>query len=826
MFETLSAVLGVIKYGIIAVILWEVASQVGQGIARFASAKKADSLDTFGYGLLLGWPVLGIVYLGLSLTGVLYPSLIVISGLVLAFFKPETLRPRLLIVDAARAFGPGTKPGLILFAACLMPFVFHIIVPELDVDCYIYHLGVPWQFLQSHRVLIDFIPRQFHLPLPIEMTYVLPMALGEAHLAKWVNLSFFLAVSAIFAARHIRLGDRTTALLGPMLVLPLFQLCWLLPLSKNDVASGALVVAGVLAHGKKQWILSALLFGCGVAAKLVAGPFVLAWWLLNPPPLRRLPALIACLVLPILPWFGKSFIATANPIYPLASSLIPSFGWTESNATVWFKCARPIMALDTFDLKEIPFAWWRYATNSHVLVGILLPGLALLGRQRRAIWACIIGGAVILAFGHIPRYMISTLWLPCLIAAEEIAHLGPRLRRWVRQILFGAVILQLAFHPRLNPIPWRSSFQTQEETLRHGLTTYQEAIAATRARPGERFLNVCTPRIFPLSGRIIYGGLHGETPLVWKIVKESRTVQDIAKGFRQLGTRFILYNFVQIEWVALRYEAFAWSDRMISLYRDFLKRHLTVASTPEQVDIYHNGGFYLFEITKVPLRPPQKSVFYAPGTEVLYANAMSLRKAGRFREAIVAGGQVMRILPDVDHTWNELGLSHGYLGDWPMAYRYLSPAVKRGMIADSNIITLASAALALSKYDEADRLFARALVIAPKSRDMIQIHRGVLRYHQAYGLMKKKPVATGKLLTEGLSFLISVSPTWSDSLMSKRRQCMSLTYGLLADIAIQRGDNTTAAQFYRQALETAPENKYAAAWRKRVQQLSGGRKLF
>lgn len=810
--------LRILKAVVITLALWEMAARIGLGAASLLRHRPHDDLERFGFGVLLGWPVLGVSYLGLAMAGLFYPSLVLLlaGALLVAGGRPGAARS--LIYHAGRSLAPAGGLGLLAAGLGLSLLIVMIMVPELDVDCYIYHLGVPWQSLQAHMILIDLVPRQHHLPLPIEMTYALPMSLGLPHLAKWVNLSFFLGVSAVFASDCFRRGLRAPAWLGPLLVLPMFEICWLLPLSKNDVAAAALIVGGALAQRRREWLLCAVLFGSGIAAKLVVGPFVLFWWILNPPPLRGLPVLLSCLVVPVLPWFGKSLCATGNPVYPLASGIIPSFGWDPRNADAWAKCARPLMAPDTFELARIPLAWWGYVRNSHLLLAAILPGLAVLGRDRRAIWACIAAGMAILFFGHVPRYMTVALWLPCLVAAAETARLPGRWAARAPAILGSAALLLLFVNPRIRPLPVKSALMAADEVLQEGLTTYLEAIGMTRSRTGRRLLTVAVPRVFPLSGRVIYGGVHGETPLVWDIVRRSNTADEVAKRFRQLGSAYLLHNFVRIEWVAMRYDSFPWTDRMVRLYLDYCKRHMTVADPPRQVDVYLNGAFYLFRLHRRPLPVPQKWVFFAPGTEILHRNGIGLRGSGQYEQALEACLAAKRALPDVGHSWNELGLTYTYLARWEEAYRELQPFVDRGMIDDANLISLGYAALALGKLEESERVFRRALDVAPKAIDTIQVNRGIIRYSQALQHLRAgRKREAESLLREGKEMMNSVSCRWSQALTDQRRHYVAMSDAVLAELAAARGDASEAAALYREALQLAPDSPSAPAWRARVQ---------
>jgi len=808
-----------LKEALLAGLLWEAVARMGWSVAILVQRQKSDPLMRLGVGLLLGWPVLGLCYLGLALTGLMFPALVVASAVALVGASRGWSPPRPLLLTALVAWSRAGRWGLAALALGVAPFLVFLAVPEFDIDCYIYHLGVPWQFLQAHRALLEHVPFMFHFPLPIEMTFALPMALGEVQLAKWVNGSFFLAVNALFASRSLQRGDGAAAWLGPLLTLPLYYICWLLPISKSDVAAAALIVAAMLLHRQRMWWLSALLFGIGVSAKLVTAPLVVAWWLFHPPPPRRWAGLAALMLLPLVPWLAKAFLATANPVYPFGSRWIPTLDWDVRNTAVWFESARHLMAGDTFKVMDLPGAWWTYMRQTHLLLAVLLPGLALLGRQRRAVWACIGGGVGILALGHVPRYLLATAWFPCLLAAEEAARL-PAWSRNVARFALGLLALgQLAFHPRLHPLPWKNALAPRDQALHRGLTTYQEAIRAARAHAPGRLLSVCTPRTYPLAGRLLYAGVHGETPLVWKIVRASHSVEGIAKRMKQLGAPYMLYNFARIEWFATRYIAFHWDQRMLRLYADYCKGYLTVEQAPARYEAL-NGGFYLFRIHAQPLAAPPAYTFFTPGTETVFRNGIILRKLGRYQEAVVECQKVLTLLPDVGHAWTELGYSYTFGENWAEAYRTLKPFVERGMVDDVNLVSLGSAALATGRFDEAEQLYEQAYDRYPHSRELIDINRGTLWFYRARQRMKQGQYQVAeRLLADARGLLRAVSCKWDQQLEGMRLKSLALVLGSSADALLRRGQRTSANKFYHEALEIDPASSQAGRWKQRLREM-------
>ena len=90
-------------------------------------------------------------------------------------------------------------------------------------------------------------------------------------------------------------------------------------------------------------------------------------------------------------------------------------------------------------------------------------------------------------------------------------------------------------------------------------------------------MSIAELRTYRIPARVLYGGMMGETPLFWKLARESRDSAHLRRKFRQLGVQVLLYNFVSEWWAAPRNSFFVWGSREISLYKEFFKRHFAVA---------------------------------------------------------------------------------------------------------------------------------------------------------------------------------------------------------------------------------------------------------
>jgi len=803
----------------LSALLAEIAARVGGGLLLLWRFRHISSLERFGLGFLLGWAAIGAMLLGLSLTGLFSAPDIVLATLALVLGSRATYARGLLLAGAASQAHALGKVGLILLGIGMAPVLLFVMIPEFTVDPEMYHLGLPWQFLQAHRALLEHVPYIFQIPLPVDLTFTIPLLLGDERLAKWMIVGYFLAASAIFVAHCQREGMPDAGWVGPLLFLSTGQVLGLITTCKNDIPAAALFVAGILLTRSGRWTLGAALLGVCIAAKLSCGPLVVVWYLFYPPP-RRLVFPIACfLLLPVLPWWIKSYVATGNPIYPLGYDLIPSLGWNEQNQIAFNFYNIPLWSQATMTLSTLPGEWIRLMGVEHLLLLLVLPGMALFGRNRRAVWACVVGAILVLGMRHYSRYYLPFIWLLLLLAVQELARFPLLVRKAAMGVVAVYALLRIGASPEIHAPLWREAFVPLSDTFDRYLTTRQEALQALdqlKSVDGSAVFNVLSVgeyKTYRFPARLVYGGVLGETPLIWQMATTSYHPAELRKRFRQLGTDVLMYNFLSAGWLETRYRSFSWNERALRVYVEFLKRYLTPIARPVTCD-YANGGFYMFRVLREPRRPPAAEVWFTPGAESVYASATTLMVQNRLQEALQSYLAVLKLMPDVAHAWNAVGHIYMELNDFPKAYKYLKRFGKAGVMDSMNLYQYGAAAVQVGELELAERVLQDALAQYPEQHGTIRLNQSALWATHAFRLMGARQLKKGEpWLRKALTVLDQVPITGTRKHQESRRNVLAMVLGLHGEYELIKGNASNAAKYFRQAYQTAPANSMAKRWK-------------
>ncbi|MCH8215700.1 MAG: hypothetical protein IH892_02890, partial [Planctomycetes bacterium] len=358
----------------------------------------------------------------------------------------------------------------------------------------------------------------------------------------------------------------------------------------------------------------AVLLGLCVAAKMTCAPLVVVWIALMRPPWRRVGWIAVCLALAMLPWCGKTYLATGNPVFPFASSLFPSYDWGAANeAILRAELAEAHGVMDR--IKALPATWFVMMRDNYPVVLLLVPGLLLLGRHRCAALACVLAQLVTLAGREshtVSRYVLPSMWFLALLAANESERLRGWFRPAVAALLAGICLARIGIWSSRHPPDWREVLAPREEFLLKRLTTYEEIIRILARVQPARLLISGKGVGYRLPGRVLYGGWLGETPLIWKLAKEADSVERLSVKFKQLGTTHMIHNYgsKHTHWLEGHYGAFPWDRRMLELYATYGKRHYVILSRTESVD--RNGGFYLYQIRQRPVAREPKTIWFLP----------------------------------------------------------------------------------------------------------------------------------------------------------------------------------------------------------------------
>jgi len=221
------------------------------------------------------------------------------------------------------------------------------LAPPIEVDALSYHLTLP----KSYAVANGFISTPSivysHFPLSGEILYLLPMAAGAPICAALFHLLFGAFTALAIGSLGNRLSGDSNRI-GPIAALlfigtPL--VVWEMRSSYVDLAMCFYIFISfsilILSVGQRNLIgvgTAGLCAGFAVAVKLTAGPSAVILLFLAiimfPGKFREraLSGLIFSIfcVLPVLPWFVRTYIETGNPVFPFAYEWFGGSNWNAA----------------------------------------------------------------------------------------------------------------------------------------------------------------------------------------------------------------------------------------------------------------------------------------------------------------------------------------------------------------------------------------------------------------------------------------------------------------------------------------------------------------
>lgn len=819
----LTALAGHLLLIIMAALTADLLARAGRGPERWLGPKP----DRWATGWLVGVAVYGTGLLGLALAG-LFTRTAVIASLPLLALASRAGRPAASPLRAAWRAGGRTRPSALVVAGAalpLLPILAGWISPGLDHDDPIYHLGFPAQCLAVRKTPLEHVSLLFHFPLLTDLTHALPIALGDDRLAKWTGGIAMLAAVSLAARRLPAAGW----LLLPVLLTPRPAL-WLAAISKNDLAAAAFLLAGAVLWRRGPRAVAAVLFGASVAAKPVGLPLIVIWTLchlhragrtasptraglrssrlvsslLSLDPFRLLPLFLA----PLLPWLVKAWLATGDPVYPHGWTVFAGPFWTAANQASLDRQA--IWIADAGGWRTLPGAWLRSMVNDFPLQFAALPLLMIAGRSRVA-WAAGAGAVAILHAGRVSRYMLPAGWL---ISAELVATAAAIPGSRGRTLRAGLAVLALALiaaRPESRRAPWAAFREPVAAARAAALGGWAETAAAVARRGSDRVLSVGTDRVYPLPARVIYHGFLGETPLTWSLARSSRDTEHLRRKFRQLGADLLLHNFVGVEWMAMFHRPFPWDDRMLRTYHAFARGRLRPLDPPQRAD-RETGGLWTFALDAGPGARRDAPVFFLPGAETAMLGARRFRDLHDHPAAEREWRRLLDVTPGVAYLASQLGLTLTDRGRWLEAYRVFAPLDAIGFIDGANLWGHGTAAIYAGRYDEAERLLLRSLVLY----DTTHANRTNLAWcYQARAdalIRGGRPRDAGAWLAKAEGTLEAVPDDPGTYWAVPRRQIAALIIGSHADLLRLAGDVAGAKARYREAAALAPDLPDAKGW--------------
>jgi tetratricopeptide (TPR) repeat protein len=698
------------------------------------SSRRLSRGDYLAASAVAGWGLLALALLGLALTGLFYPWAVASAGIAgLALWAFPGPRP-------AIGFPSLDRPWLAPFLLVALPAVLAtplLLVPPCWVDPLIYHLAIPESLLKAHGFVMEGRNQSFHFPLSAELLNALPVMTDRDELANFVSLVPFVAGLAFAASRTRELAGPGAAGLATGLVLASASVQWLFLKGKNDLAVVGLALMAVTAEGRGLAGLSALVWGIAGGTKyngLAFAAFAWGWheavrasrlgrgW-------RPRPGWLILAAAPILPWLAKNWYCRGDPVWPVFSRFIPGAMWDSLAAQ-----SMHILTLPHPAVWELPGEGLRLFLSAHPALVLLVP-LAFLPFARVP-WP-LLSAALFGAFGYAfyaltahMEYDRMTVPMMAVMAAAPAAAAFRLFRDSPRRLaLAGAAALALTAWCTTpgalltgEAASWDLSeltgMMSRDAYYSVRLTTLHEARTRMRGVPGRgTTLLVEEARCYRWPGRIAVEEYWGRsTP--WKMVDEASTTERLAARFRQMGVTHIAYNFVTELYPRECAAPFVWTDRMVALWRDFIKNRTVVEIPPRTVE-NTNGGYCVYRLVP-PLSAPPRVIAFLPGIRTLrwaaahpYLYSRDSWRAAELCEKLAAA------YPDVAIFRMDAGFFWSEAKDGERAWRILEKDAKAGLVGDLNIALAGDAARHTGRLDEAIPLLERSLPLYPDRRALV-----------------------------------------------------------------------------------------------------------
>jgi hypothetical protein len=421
----------------------------------------------------LGLGIVGLLELTCGSAGLLHGGVaftLIAVGVVLALWRMRKLDRR-DVAPFLRADAASEWLWLLALPVLAMAIVAAYVPPGVlwspdephGYDVVEYHLQLPREFYELGRTTPLRHNVFSYFPLGVEMHSLLAMQLrggpwAGMYLAQLMHATFVaLSVVAVYAVAR-PFGSKASATVAAVAAANVPWLPLLAPIAYNE---GGLLLYGTLAIGwalrafhdhaaPRDWLLAGAFAGLACGVKLTAVPQLL---LLVPviigavAILRRQPAArvitgaVACVVLGLIvfsPWLIRDFVATRNPVFPEAQSLLGRGHFSETQAQRWSLAHSPPAAQRPIGAR-LTAAWdqiardWRFA---YVLLPLGLAAAALNFRrpEGKALLALLIAWLIFwLGFTHLQGRFY--------VLAIPVAALGVALMRSREQLYVAGLLV-------------------------------------------------------------------------------------------------------------------------------------------------------------------------------------------------------------------------------------------------------------------------------------------------------------------------------------------------------------------------------------------------
>lgn len=673
-----------------------------------------------------------------------YATIILAKGLCGLFFPVMAVALLCALVAAgARTFGaaggrrerPAGGPisawkPLALLAAGL-PALFAL-TPETWSDSLAYHLAAPADFNDVAK-WYDVAQNTYRFPLLAEAVFGQALLLGGERAAALANLAGVVLLALLLWRAARDLAGPAAGWLSLCALFASDQIGFHMGNTNQGFYSAAFSFAavwiwnGALAEGRSpaRLFLAGIFAGWALCAKYTAAaPLagMLAWhlagcWRRPRSALANMLTVGGGALLSSAPFLFNGWVFTGNPVFPL---FFGGFDWTEESGRLLHLYGCPGRDILSYDPRSAGTFLLRLFAEQQPLLALAVPAIAFVSWRRLGPFLVAWGVAVALWMWCAPclRLMLPAFPAFALVTAVSVVtwmRAGALVRTVLSAaalaaVLAGIIVAVAAVDFHRKSFMAAVGLEPGEDYLNRVTTSYREAVVVTGEilPPGLRMIVLGDIRGYGFRQIAVNRDIV-DPPLMLQLARAARSPEEIGKRMRQIGSRYVLLNYVGSEyqggWLSLVYR---WRPAELNRLWEFWRRHGVVVWRGRRSDGV-NGGFILYRIERKPF-PPPRTIPFLPGAEMAAAKLPG-ENDGEWLDRML---DQARAAPGVAYFDARIAVRLLAAGKPREAHRFASRALGCGYPEEGVVHALRGAALMKAgDYTEAEREFAEAEKLIP-----------------------------------------------------------------------------------------------------------------
>lgn len=592
----------------------------GLGITIFKKTKlfSYPNLEKFVFNIGLGLAGTILFLFIVGILGLLYKPIILVFLLIFAFIGYLNFRQIKFRLER-KSF----LELFLLFILFLFVFFNFIasLIPETFYDSLVYHLGVPLQWLQNHRIFSISSIHMSYYPFNIQLLYGIGILLKDEILSSLIHFSLgILLVSIIYAfcKKYFKGG---IALFASTIFYTVPLVGMVTSKTAIEVGLGVYEFLAVFSfinwasENKKEWFyLSGIFSGIALGGKYISGfctvSLIFAIFLkcLFFDREKFWQGLKKVIIFGLVsfsvasPWYIRNIATTGNPIYPFLSGKV---GFLQPRA--WSFSDPPFYPLSLKSMLLLP---WKSTMGrlqesfSGPIFLLLLPLFFIfknVSKPVKLLWSYFIPYLllwVIVGKGYL-RYFIPALPILSIVASYYLFEVKENLflRKglvFVSCVIFLTNLEFLLSMQKVNRDPWGVAlgFQTKEDYLKTQRPSYPCPYYGTinwanRNLPKEAkilFIGEC--RGYYSKRKFVCGAAADFAPLI-EYIKETENAEALYSRLNEEGITHFLINLKEA--IRLKgYNIFYWDKKEFEIFCSFWDKYIK--------QLYGEDGVYLYEI--------------------------------------------------------------------------------------------------------------------------------------------------------------------------------------------------------------------------------------